>query len=233
MKDTPILFSAPMVRAILDGRKTLTRRVVKWPSWVPDQDQETAVYHLNILPEIAEFVDGTPRRRFGCPCGGPGDRLWVRETYYQLRQAPPGSPWGTQAEWVNKTECIRYAEHDWGGHPAEEFGYSKRPSIFMPRWASRISLDVLAVRVERVQEITEEDARAEGIAWAQTSVCAKNYYEAWIGKPGTGKCRNVCHEDARPVFAQVWDSLNAARGFPWASNPWVWVITFRRLEVPA
>ena len=164
MKERPIIFSGPSVRAILDGRKTQTRRIVKAPKGMS-----------------AEFAGVD----FACPYGCPGDRLWVREThsFYDRECRKP---------------YYQADIDDW-----EPGGW--RSPIFMPRWASRITLEITDVRVQRVQEITEAEAKAEGVH------CAVN---------GSN----------RLAFATLWDSVNAKRGFSWADNLWVWAITFWRVE---
>ena len=192
MKSTPILFSAPMVRAILEGRKTQTRRVVK-PQPIRDafQGQHGDVVILGRVPaRLRPHPENPedPRRAvtdpIPCPYGAPGDRLWVRETWapfemglviYRASAAPSALPDG--GKW--------------------------RPSIFMPRWACRIELELTAVRVERVQEISADDACEEGID----------------------------DDDLPPecIYARLWDSINGKRA-PWASNPWVWVLEFRRVQ---
>lgn len=166
MKERPILFSAPMVKAILSGTKTQTRRIVK-----PQQ-----------------FPLGTC---VACPYGTVGDRLWVRETWLQV---PAGIAFRA----------------DGGDHYGAGGKLKWRPSIFMPRAASRITLEVTGVRVERLQGISEDDAEAEGVA----------------AEPHNGSC--VDRRCFVKAYASLWDSLNAKRS-PWSSNPWVWVLSFRRI----
>lgn len=126
----------------------------------------------------------------------PGDRLWVRETWYCAGvDESDGYP-------------VRYRE---GATVQEDVSISWRPSIFMPRWASRITLEITGVRVERLQDITEEDAKEEGVP-------PMIFSDGGYGKP-----------DYRDGFRQLWDSINAKRGFGWDVNPWVWVIEFRRV----
>jgi hypothetical protein len=188
----PILFSGPMVRAILDGRKTQTRRVV-------------------LRPERYERIRDCS---FASPYGVPGDRLWVRETWFPdppIDGTWPGdAAWnhdrtieGVPAKYRSPKHCIFAAS--WDGIPL-----AWRPSIHMPRWASRLALEVTEVRVQRLQEITEEDAQAEGF---------RDRYDA----APTGE-----KDTAAEVFREAWDEINGKRG-PWASNPWVWAISFRRI----
>lgn len=217
MKERPILFSGPMVRAILEGRKTQTRRVVK----------ESAVK----LPN----GDGAPFF-VECPYGIPGDRLWVRETFAMennreyfgdpnfaapqdgrpIKHHDPADEEDSAYDLIPRyraTEsadlcCPEDSNHDCGGpclHPW-------RPSIHMPRWASRITLDITDVSAQRLQDISEEDAREEG-AGATEAI-----HEEWDGDP----------DEYRKRFCELWNSINAKRGFGWDVNPWVWAITFKR-----
>ena len=170
MNEKPILFSTPMVRAILDGRKTMTRRVVKCDSIVDNKP------YWN----IGGFREGNFPYQVGI-------WLWVRET------------------WQGTKDCISYKASD--PQQVVEFNYEPwRPSIFMPRWASRITLEITNVRVERLHEITEEDAEKEGVSFTQYT-----------------------NANARFHFMELWDSINSKK-YPWESNPWVWVIEFKRLE---
>jgi hypothetical protein len=185
-KERPIIFSGPMVRAILDGSKTQTRRVMK--------------------PQPLSAGPGV------CPYGRIGDRLWVRETWNTVN--PEGEPTSIlyKADGSVMYRPFPSAEAGWKAEQDAESLDAQRwnTPIFMPRWASRITLEVTDVRVERVQEISEEDAKAEGV------------------KPDPNERPYV--EDFREDFEHLWDSINAKRGHSWESNPWVWAITFRKLE---
>lgn len=202
MRERPILFSAPMVRAILEGRKTQTRRVVKLPeghSIIPRGDvpgfftlRTKAVSHHKVEP-----------RGVTCPQGAPGDRLWVREGVH----CDEDKGWcydadGTPMNWRPQDEDVGVAWLE--TRPAKRSWY---PSIHMPHWASRLTLEIVSVRVERLQEISENDAEAEGCEPAL---------------PVSDK-RWVCG------YRRLWESINGKRA-PWASNPWVWVIEFKRVE---
>lgn len=271
-KERPILFSGPMVRAILDGRKTQTRRLVKGPqptgpflgcferngrykAWLQDRPTSREIicpYGQPIWRQSPRFADGSP------PCDGwywvrwdaesaerlvwlarvadepqddprdhdverwvwsetpnsepesvcldvrepldiqwrrPGDRLWVRETWRVERfPSAPDAP------------HIHYRADQTAEHEAYSAARMWKPSIFMPRWASRITLEVIGVRVERLQEISEVDAIAEGMQSPGIPAAMSN----------------------RAAFARLWDDINGKRA-PWASNPWVWVVEFRRL----
>jgi hypothetical protein len=205
-KERPILFSGPMVRAILEGRETQTRRVVR-------QD----IMGMCVMDMLA----------IPCPYGQPGDRLWVRETtYWPPREtmnyihyaATPRIARGR----FHKDGLLThfYGIFDTDGEQIEALlkeGYRKCPSIHMPRWASRLTLEVTSVRVERVQNIGEDDARAEGVELANDH----------RGYPGTGAAYKRTY---RAGFAKLWDSINAKRGYSWESNPWVWVVEFRMIQ---
>ena len=215
MKETGILFNAAMVRAILDGRKTMTRRVVKD---IPRGFEFDGKYgHIKSPHPKANRFGAFIRRNneFGgecdilpCPYGQPGDRLWVRETHALVYarcwsglpcvQEPDGHRWAYYREGFDR------AAPRW------------RPSIHMPRWASRITLEITGVRVERLQEITEKDARAEGV------------YP--IVRPGLNGCEERYYYAA---FRELWESINAKRGYGWAVNPWCWVVEFRRIDAGA
>lgn len=222
MKERPIIFSAPMVRAILEGKKTQTRRGVK--PVLPMHIERLRPWFRE-KPGVWIDADGTNEER-RCPYGVVGDRLWVRETWclasddYGDDNWPPpdGRPSGTYDEkcWYRATEPdVEGAE---GKSPW-------RPSIFMPRWASRITLEIADVRVERLQDISEEDARSEGIREVTKDgevrkfcVYDRGDYSAtpWADMP----------RSARAAFSALWDSINGDGA--WASNPWVWALTFKR-----
>lgn len=183
MKERPILFSAPMVRALLAGTKTQTRRIVK------ARDLEWMDVHQGLRePDNAER----------CPYGQPGDRLWVRENFARID--------GQTRPWI---ETDYQATYTHGDRLGDTLGIKKRwtPSIRMPRHASRITLQITSVRVERLQGISEADAIAEGV-------------------------RNSLHlpggRFARENFGHLWWTINGDGS--WESNPWVWVIEFKRVE---
>ena len=194
MKERPIIFSGELVKAILEGRKTITRRVVK-----PQPLQKSARYF--VFPDDApkKFHDSDDIRDL-CPFGSPGDHLWVRETWY------PCVPGSGVAQYKADADCNDIKWHS-------EQGHRWRSPIHMPRWASRLTLEITGVRVERLQEISEEDAAAEG-----SSGCFEKHL----------------HYDGREFrcsFERLWDSINATRpGHSWESNPWVWCLSFKRCE---
>lgn len=203
MKEKPILFSGVMVRAILAGDKTQTRRVLKMPGWAHPEDRG------DDLPDVCHIKSGC-LVEIPCPYGKPGDRLWVRETWATVKTLDHLAP---SKIWQHEhPPALYFAE--WTGAARESPNRGKwRPSIFMPRWASRIDLDLLAVRVERLHDISDAD------------ICAElGCPSEWPGPGPEPYQRNL-----RGAFAATWDQINGTRA-PWSSNPWVWVISFRRIE---
>lgn len=191
--ERPILFSGPMVRAILSGKKTQTRRV--------------------------------DRGALACPCGVPGDRLWVRENWASgYAMGCSGTLFAADGSFVQGKRG-----HEKGPHyNADDLppGMLWRPSIHMPRWASRITLEITLVRVERLQSISDDDACAEG---TPCEFCGRTY-------DGLSEEDCACFHSkaARSSFSVLWDSINGKRpGCSWADNPWVWVISFERIESEA
>ena len=223
MTERQILFSAPMVCAIRDGRKTQTRRVVMPQPEVSDAGNLTGEWLSRplgglLLPKPQDIV-------IHCPYGHPGDRLSVRETFFAYgRWEMRYSAKKGRDEWhfVDMTiECnhaYQYAADDpdvplAGDRGGVLPGWWKRPAIFMPRTASRITLEVTGVRVERLQQIDWEDAIADGIRDPRRAAWRVDPVEGCVAK-----------------YRELWDSLNAARGYGWHANPWVWVVEFRRIE---
>lgn len=208
MKSRPILFSAPMVRALLDGSKIQTRRIVK-----PPRDFYSEYLGRKRDGEVGYFF-GDPNSPFYCtvPCphGQPGDQLWVREawrTSYLFDQANPKAL-PDHAPLRYEADCAHVGA--WAGCGLSTQG-RLRPSMFMPRWASRITLEIVSVRVERLQDISEADAKAEGADPYRLPV-----------HPAREMLRYV------DGFNALWESINGAGS--WDTNPWVWVIEFRRVE---
>lgn len=211
MAEKPILFSGEMVRAILEEKKTQTRRVVVPPGWVKNEcvtDSGNPHWMLDKRGErfyLTEWSrDKAHSHLVTCPYGRPGDLLWVRETWStaatfdQMKPSdiPPGQNiWYAVSDY---SDFVVSAGH-WKG--------KRRPSIFMPRWASRITLRINDVRVERVQDISEADAKAEGVT--------KDRPGGWIS----------C-ESYQMLFRRLWDDINTKRGYGWNVNPWVWVVEF-------
>jgi hypothetical protein len=202
-KERPILFSGPMVRALLNSSKTQTRRVCKHAM---DTNLSAVVGPFD-CPEFGSgwFGDEDGDVQFLGPYGQPGDRLWVRETFMDLNS--------TGVEHRDSTgRRQRYAfaadtpPGSYGDEARKEYGLKWKPSIHMPRAASRILLEIVSVRVERLQDISEADAIAEGCT------------------------RPVCGPDwkltKRWAYRTLWESINGAGS--WAANPWVWVVEFKR-----
>lgn len=221
MTEHPIIFSGPMVRAILAGRKTQTRRVVK-----PQPDARLGADYVDgVWYEQDGYGDSWPIR---CPYGVPGDRLWVRETW---------RPWPHPDMWDGimyradgafvKPDGLSEAQGHWLSTECEHIEERWRPSIHMPRWASRLTPAVADVRVERVQDISECDSIAEGVGYGwQMNSGWPDYLNVT-----NGVCE-LTQDTARQSFATLWDSINAKRGYPWAANPWVWAVTFEPEPAP-
>ncbi|PBW39222.1 hypothetical protein CJU12_31065 [Pseudomonas aeruginosa] len=211
MKERPILFTGPMVRAILEGRKTVTRRVVK-----PQPDFLGSMVDPNTP---FKTLDAGLHARITCPYGEPGDRLWVRETWHVGKPHDKTAPADILAPLLAEGRGITvlYTAGGWQSvgpagreepiypddQPLPDWAGKGRPSIHMPRWASRILLEITAVRVERLQDISDPGALAEGVS----------HSEMHSG------------DSLVDVFARLWEST----GGDWAANPWVWVVEFKRV----
>lgn len=236
MKELPIIFSGDMVTAILDGRKTQTRRVVKLPHANPLGEWEPST----VGGHGSRHRDGTlaPEQRciwhtrtgdvLTCPYGVPGDRLlWVRETWQYADWTEDGAPFirykaddqvmlrdGADEEWGEKLQDIWATLSDPDNYRVDNRAADRRwrSPIYLPRWASRIALEVGGVRVERLQDISRPDAVAEGCE----------------GIPNTRPDRVYCAWDDDPLdqFCELWQEINGT----WDENPWVWVIEFRRVD---
>lgn len=228
MKERPILFSAPMVRAILDGSKTQTRRVVKLPHSNPlGQWEPTIIGGENggrtAAGETLPLQGGIWHTRTGdslmCPYGQPGDRLWVRETWYCDDYRVQNGPY---VEVDGARDLMAYRAD--GERPYEAEQPVWRPSIHMPRWASRILLEIVSVRVERLHEISEQDAIAEGI---ERMPCAVPDTKLWKNYNAGNGC-TPSMAIPQNSFRSLWESINGEAN--WLSNPWVWVVEFKRVE---
>lgn len=204
IKERPILFSAPMVRAILEDRKTVTRRQVKC-SIANRFDEPRGQADVDAGYPLVECEDGYVSAVKLCPYGQPGDRLWVRETWAEIRvaQAP-------DQEWIVYRECDNRT--DYGG--------PWKPSIFMPRRACRILLEISAVRVERLQDISEDQAMAEGVR------LMRDGSGTWVSREGPGNLVTPW-PTAKEAFGDLWNSINGPHA--WDANPWVWVVEFKRV----
>lgn len=203
-RERPIIFSAPMVRAILEGRKTQTRRVTKPQPNIPASGHPVAQGEL-----LRDWL-----RSYACPYGKPGDRLWVREGFTWVTLAEIDS-WDTGVFSEIKRVPKDY-KHDHAGskvgmlYRATDTNWEKHAPwtspVHMPRWASRITLEIVDVRIERLQEIKHGDIIAE--------LGANNYANLDTG-----------HRDN---FIELWDSINGKK-HPWSNNPWVWVVEFKKI----
>jgi len=199
MTDRPILFTGPMVRAILEGRKTQTRRVLKPQPVGPCSHIEP------FRGDGGGWIAGNNRAEMVKVPYTPGDRLYVREACAIVGTCDPG--WVLYRANGYEAECHR---HGFDRFP-DESEISWKPSIHMPRWASRLTLTVTDVRVQRVQEIALEDVYAEGIFTPIDTT------KDPLQRAGAD----------RTAFRDLWDSINAKRGFGWADNPWVVALTFQ------
>lgn len=247
-KERPIIFSGPMVRAILDGRKTQTRRIIKQvPTYThlewnegPKKGQPRRIMDWGLSGvyeedpgkfwlDVQTHVDDNTHEEIKCPYGTVGDRLWVRETYCQ--KAEDGYP-VYNADGNLDPSCYHYAADGYyvmkcDGDGGMEFTKSGREAspwkspIFMPRHASRITLEVVSVRVERLQEITEDDVAKEGfIEWSDPPRVTSKHYgltnaDVWETSP-------------KSAFARVWREINGP--LSWDCNPWVWRVEFKRVQ---
>lgn len=196
MKERPILMHARSINGILEGRKTQTRRIIK-PAPGLDESKSSAL--VNEAWQ-AGFVDAK------CPFGVPGDRLWVRETW-----SAPHAFDGHPPRLIPAGTTFHYAATE------ERGGLLWRPSIHMPRWASRLTLEVTGIRVERAQDISFADCRAEG--------CDPN----WQGLAPHPDCNcDGKHVGEKWHFRELWDDTNGKGA--WDRNDWCWVVEFKRLE---
>lgn len=206
MRERPILFSGPMVRALLSGRKTQTRRVVKGEAlrWLDDAGFTPAF--------VADPANSL------CPYGVSGDRLWVKETHAIVPRTAYAMSDGVQ-------QTLKPGDDHDAAVYAADWERSKpgrwRPSIHMPRWASRLMLEITDVRVERLQEIGEADAEAEGISIQRP---ADKDGGRHFGVEGL----DVDEKTAARAFRSLWEHINGRDR--WEANPWVWTVSFRVLE---
>lgn len=214
MADKPIIFSGPMVRALLDGRKTQTRRVLK-----PQPGPGMNLIGIYAPALTAVFADDGPDD-FTAPLRFmPGDHLWVKETGWERCErtsrmmrdgADTWEPFYYDADGIASYEHEQFAK----------WGFKRRPSIYCPRWASRLTLVVTDVRVQRVQDISKDDAIAEGVECDPLT-------GAYWGVEGSGLGgATPLYRDASLAFHRLWDSINDKRGYGWATNPWVVALRF-------
>lgn len=222
VRERPIVMTAESVRGILSGAKTQTRRVIKpqpqenWVDWL-FKHHGNRIFGHNGEPQLWLCDDNGKEIKF--PYGKPGDRLYVKETWatvdYEFEYP------GIAVRYRADPGCTDYwCSHEWIGsrggdsekYMGAKFNGDWRSPIFMPRWASRIALEITGVKVERVQDISDDDAIAEGVWTAAPELMASEMNKSYIG-----------------AYRQLWDSINLSRGFGWESNVWVWAISFKRI----
>lgn len=203
MKERPILMGAPMVRALLAGTKTQTRRAVK-PQPLGDKPR-SAWFEPGVMGWAPPEIPSQAWHRVRCPYGQPGDRLWVREAFMH---EPADYVWEASVSIPCRPASTVYRADFHESQPGEGW----KPSIHMPRSLSRILLEITAVRVERLQDISEADAQAEGCAVECMTPTGDDSGSAIHGPSG---------------YRALWDAINGAGA--WAANPWVWVVEFKRV----
>ncbi|MDH4183454.1 MAG: hypothetical protein OEV92_04475, partial [Nitrospinota bacterium] len=239
MKERPIIFSGPMVRAILDGRKAQTRRIMKPPPpvYIPGDPPPSMRDKKHIAPYFDAYCGGkktdkNPQGQSGfwcwwdeydrqgeglkCPYGVPGDRLWVRETWQPHPEAGSHFPEGSIP-----SDAVCYA----ADNTTRDYEDSKpwKPSIHMPRWASRITLEITNVRAERLHDISWDDALAEGI-----DRLVDRYDEPDVWRDYSSEGPPEYTSDPIESYATLWESIHGSGA--WDKNPWVWVLEFKRVE---
>lgn len=208
LRSRPILFSAAMVRALLEGRKTQTRRIFKLPKWAHPHDKGDDI--AGETPQICHRDSGC-LVDVSCPYGQPGDQLWVRETFYCDHGDYPTAPIAQMKQALDYRASHDCANWEAGCPCCDENGRSCwRPSIHMPRWASRLTLTIKSTRVERLQDISEADAKAEGVEASKT-------VEMKDGSP----CYTL-------PYQKLWCQLNGVDS--WNKSPRIWVIEFQKVE---
>ncbi len=222
MTDRPILFNGAMVRALLDGSKTQTRRPLKPQPYVPYPYYDTTIDHHPVeferdgglwIPSSGGTSGNLPYRGtpIKCPYGVPGDRLWVQEAF-ALSKSDPDS--GADTRYSADWDVPVYRADVPSSMTSPSAVTSWKPSVHMPRWASRITLEVIGVRVERVASVSEADAESEGIR--------KGAGGNWLDYQAEG-----CFYSARHSFASLWDSIYSEPGLRWEDSPWVWAVDFK------
>lgn len=212
MKERPILFSTDMVRGILDDKKTQTRKIVNHKSLLHDQVEfDSVTWYSDRSTEYRFIMDDLSWQiDIQCPYGDSGDALWVRETYFDTRPYKHTPFFCADPDFLYRADKANIGCHPW------------KPSIHMPRSAARIFLRITDIKVERLNDITEEDAIAEGVAPINNLNMEQRVHN--YNNPS-----NPHPWSHREGFMELWDSINFKRA-SWESNPWVWVITFERIR---
>lgn len=236
-KERPILFSGHRVLEILAGMKTQTRSAIKPQPLTWDTVKQQPFERPDLIPGAWSPLGDHSEDRF-CPYGRVGDRLWVREAWMHGGNAAPAY-------------ARRYRADDYTVPGLGDFdGEPWRPSIFLPRWASRITLEITEVRAQHVQSISEQDATAEGfesvpfVRWYEgmkpmldgslvrqqsRGIPPESWTEVRALKDVGGSDYDPLERSAKEGFCAVWDSINRKK-FPWSSNPWVWAVSFQRID---
>jgi hypothetical protein len=231
VKERPILMSAPMVRALLSGAKTMTRRPVKPQPPATAKGFEAITSRPEDYYDFVEVSGGHDAQFLRCPYGRVGERLWVKETW-AIDQCGPRVSLDKET-WSEgwPLSRLRYVATDEAPSTDRStnkgYWWNKRSSMFMPRWASRITLEITGVRVERLQDISEADAIAEGVLhWGANM----NQAEAATAALFAAVSHCVTKSESVPIwlFHQLWESINGDDS--WKLNPWLWVVEFKRLE---
>lgn len=238
MKEAGLMFKAPLVRAILSGQKTQTRRVVK-PQPAPGQGMVNAAYcgHPNLWLRDGPCDEADPAYEWHCPMGQPGDRIYVRETFVQGFKTDPSTgdllQWGSDGEELPMTTWFRATDGgiSWSDDDGWETNVPWKPSIHMPKDLARIWLEITDVRVERLQQITDADALAEGVDRTNTSIpgyARERFQRLWdstTGRPALPANTN----SKRYARVKHWlDTHPDTTG--WGANPWVWAIDFKTIS---
>lgn len=248
MSERPIIMTSDSINQIIHSGKRQTRRVVRpqppaeWHepeegiAWRGPGAGFTGRQRVIVGEHLGEPIVGEEDVAFPvavCPYGVPGDRLWVKETWARVGVVTDPESGYVEGAFDDPNGRVWYASDfadDWepGRMSREERGFTWRTPIFMPRKLSRLTLVITEIRAERLQEISEIDALDEGIVREELPRDPDNFHP-----PGSYgfiaiKGRGIIHQTPQQAYQQTWDALNAKRGFPWSSNPWVWCITFEQ-----
>ncbi len=227
MKESPLLLKPAMAWAAREGLKSETRRLdgLNEINTIPSVWELTDLVHetqsRTTMAIFKHMYSSFNTRAAKCRYGVPGDRLWIRETWWERKD---------HLSEVKDVNAVRFTE------PTEDMAYlyKKRPSIFMPRWACRSVYEIVGIRVERLNEITEYGILAEGLVGLSKDggVTMKFGICDSDGSPGNddfGWPWKYWEKNPVMAFGKLWDSINAKRGYSWDMNPWVWVVEFRRM----